>query len=73
MSGQATPSCLEVRYQRLCIAVALMPLLGFGLCGVPETLIEAVTRRKDVQNLTAVSNNAGAGDFGLGTRRWPPS
>lgn len=32
---------------------------GFGLCGIPETLITALARRKDVNNLTAVSNNAG--------------
>ncbi|KAI0748319.1 3-oxoacid CoA-transferase [Daedaleopsis nitida] len=38
---------------------------GFGLCGIPETLISALTRRTDVQGLTAVSNNAGAGDHGL--------
>ncbi|KAK8184119.1 succinyl-CoA:3-ketoacid-coenzyme A transferase [Phyllosticta citribraziliensis] len=40
---------------------------GFGVCGVPETLIEAIARRgKDsVHSLTAVSNNAGAGDYGL--------
>ncbi|KAI0709458.1 3-oxoacid CoA-transferase [Earliella scabrosa] len=38
---------------------------GFGLCGIPETLITALTRRPEVRNLTAVSNNAGAGDHGL--------
>ncbi|KAI0362342.1 3-oxoacid CoA-transferase [Trametes cingulata] len=38
---------------------------GFGLCGIPETLIAAMTRRPEVKNLTAVSNNAGAGDHGL--------
>jgi 3-oxoacid CoA-transferase subunit A len=38
---------------------------GFGLCGIPETLIQAV---KDLgaQNLTAISNNAGVDGFGLG-------
>ena len=38
---------------------------GFGLCGIPEALIVAV---KDLgaQNLTAISNNAGVDDFGLG-------
>ena len=38
---------------------------GFGLCGIPEALIAAV---KDigVQNLTAISNNAGVDGFGLG-------
>jgi len=38
---------------------------GFGLCGIPETLIEAVAR-KGVRNLTTISNNAGVDDFGLG-------
>jgi len=38
---------------------------GFGLCGIPETLIEALAR-KGVRNLTTVSNNAGVDDFGLG-------
>jgi len=38
---------------------------GFGLCGVPETLIEALARRKDVGDLTAVSNNGGVGEYGL--------
>jgi len=38
---------------------------GFGLCGVPEDLIQAVLR-KGVKNLTTVSNNAGVDDYGLG-------
>ncbi|HEV2378465.1 MAG TPA: CoA transferase subunit A [Terriglobia bacterium] len=38
---------------------------GFGLCGIPENLIDAV-RRKGIRNLTVISNNAGVGDFGLG-------
>jgi 3-oxoacid CoA-transferase len=38
---------------------------GFGLCGITENLIEAV-KQKGVKNLTAVSNNAGVDDFGLG-------
>ncbi|RSH79183.1 uncharacterized protein EHS24_001222 [Apiotrichum porosum] len=33
---------------------------GFGLCGVPSTLINALSKRTDVKNLTGVSNNAGA-------------
>ncbi|KAI0797617.1 3-oxoacid CoA-transferase [Abortiporus biennis] len=39
---------------------------GFGLCGTPDTLIGALAKRKDVNLLTAVSNNAGAGEQGLG-------
>lgn len=38
---------------------------GFGLCGIPENLILAL-RECGVGNLTAVSNNAGVDDFGLG-------
>ena len=38
---------------------------GFGLCGIPENLIEALVR-KGVKNLTTISNNAGVDDFGLG-------
>lgn len=38
---------------------------GFGLCGVPENLVDAV-RRKGTKNLTIVSNNAGVDDFGIG-------
>jgi 3-oxoacid CoA-transferase subunit A len=38
---------------------------GFGLCGIPENLIRALVD-KGVKNLTAVSNNAGVDDFGLG-------
>ena len=38
---------------------------GFGLCGIPETLIEAI-RASGVQRITAISNNAGVDDFGLG-------
>lgn len=38
---------------------------GFGLCGIPENLIAAL-RDSGVKGLTAVSNNAGVDDFGLG-------
>lgn len=38
---------------------------GFGLCGIPETLIGAI-RASGVRNLTVISNNAGVDDFGLG-------
>ena len=38
---------------------------GFGLCGIPENLIQAL-RRKNVRNLTTISNNAGVDGFGLG-------
>ncbi|GAA4339793.1 CoA transferase subunit A [Variovorax defluvii] len=38
---------------------------GFGLCGIPEALIDAL-RDSGVKNLTCVSNNAGVDGFGLG-------
>ena len=38
---------------------------GFGLCGIPETLIEAV-RDAGVKDLTVISNNAGIDGVGLG-------
>ncbi|MSR40325.1 MAG: CoA transferase subunit A [Phycisphaerales bacterium] len=38
---------------------------GFGLCGIPEQLIIAL-RDSGTKNLTAVSNNAGIDDWGLG-------
>ena len=38
---------------------------GFGLCGIPASLIEAI-RESGVKDLTIVSNNAGIDDAGLG-------
>jgi 3-oxoacid CoA-transferase subunit A len=38
---------------------------GFGLCGIPETLIDEVLA-SGVRDLTIISNNAGVDDFGLG-------
>lgn len=38
---------------------------GFGLCGIPSTLIEAI-RLSGVKDLTVISNNAGVDGFGLG-------
>lgn len=38
---------------------------GFGLCGLPENCIAALVR-KNVKNLTCISNNAGVDDFGIG-------
>lgn len=44
---------------------ATIMLGGFGLCGIPENIIEALVQKK-VKNLTCISNNAGVDDFGLG-------
>ncbi|GAA4417981.1 succinyl-CoA--3-ketoacid-CoA transferase [Advenella faeciporci] len=38
---------------------------GFGLCGIPSTLIEGL-RDSGATDLTCISNNAGIDDFGLG-------
>lgn len=52
-------------------AVALVPdgatimMGGFGLCGIPETLIAALHTR-GTRDLTVISNNAGIDDFGIG-------
>ena len=43
----------------------LIAVGGFGLCGIPEALIDAL-RDSGAQNLTAISNNAGVDGFGLG-------
>ena len=43
----------------------LLAVGGFGLCGIPEALIDAL-RDSGVQNLSVISNNAGVDGFGLG-------
>jgi 3-oxoacid CoA-transferase subunit A len=43
----------------------LLAVGGFGLCGIPEALIDAL-RDSGAKNLTVISNNAGVDDFGLG-------
>jgi acyl CoA:acetate/3-ketoacid CoA transferase alpha subunit len=43
----------------------LLAVGGFGLCGIPEALIDAL-RDSGVKGLTVVSNNAGVDGFGLG-------
>lgn len=37
---------------------------GFGLCGIPENLIQAV-RERGIKNLTVISNNAGTTEHGI--------
>jgi 3-oxoacid CoA-transferase subunit A len=52
-------------------AVALIPegatilMGGFGLCGIPENLIQAL-RARGTTRLTIISNNPGVDDFGIG-------
>jgi 3-oxoacid CoA-transferase subunit A len=43
----------------------LMAVGGFGLCGIPEALIEAL-KDSGAKDLTVISNNAGVDGFGLG-------
>lgn len=43
----------------------LLAVGGFGLCGIPEALIDAL-RDTGARNLTVISNNAGVDGFGLG-------
>ncbi len=44
---------------------ATIMLGGFGLCGIPENSIAALVK-KQIKELTCISNNAGVDDFGLG-------
>ncbi|MBA2250309.1 MAG: CoA transferase subunit A [Chitinophagaceae bacterium] len=44
---------------------AAIMLGGFGLCGIPENCITAIVK-KNIKNLTCISNNAGVDDFGIG-------
>ncbi|MFY9478104.1 MAG: CoA transferase subunit A [Aquabacterium sp.] len=43
----------------------LLAVGGFGLCGIPEALIDAL-QATGAKALTVISNNAGVDDFGLG-------
>ncbi|XP_071952429.1 succinyl-CoA:3-ketoacid coenzyme A transferase 1, mitochondrial-like [Antedon mediterranea] len=68
----STSSKLDVRfYEKPEEAVSDIPndstilVGGFGLCGIPENLIGGLLNT-GVKGLTAVSNNAGVDDFGLG-------
>ncbi|MEO1798355.1 MAG: CoA transferase subunit A, partial [Pseudomonadota bacterium] len=38
---------------------------GFGLCGIPELLLQAI-KEAGTKDLTFASNNAGVDDFGIG-------
>jgi len=44
---------------------SIVMLGGFGLCGIPENCIAALVK-KEVKELTCISNNAGVDDFGIG-------
>lgn len=44
---------------------AMLMMGGFGLSGIPENCIAALLK-KEIRDLTIVSNNAGVDDFGIG-------
>ena len=54
----------EVAVRRIQDGASIM-MGGFGVCGIPENLIAAL-KRAGTKNLTAISNNAGTSDFGIG-------
>jgi 3-oxoacid CoA-transferase subunit A len=54
----------DAAIENLCDGMTIL-MGGFGLCGIPEKLIDAV-RRKGTKDLTIVSNNAGVDDSGIG-------
>ncbi len=58
--GSATEALDGLLFDGMLIAAG-----GFGLCGIPELLIQAI-QDAGTKNLTVASNNAGVDDFGLG-------
>ncbi len=64
MANKVSKDAVEALQGRLFDGMTIMAG-GFGLCGIPETLITAI-RASGVKDLTVVSNNCGVDDFGLG-------
>ena len=64
MASKVRKDAVEALQGRLHDGMTIMAG-GFGLCGIPETLIAAI-RASGVKDLTVVSNNCGVDDFGLG-------
>lgn len=58
--GSATEALEGVLSDGMLIAAG-----GFGLCGIPELLLQAI-KENGAKNLTFASNNAGVDDFGIG-------
>ena len=54
----------DVAVKRIPDGASIM-LGGFGVCGIPENLIAAL-KRAGTKNLTAISNNPGTAEFGIG-------
>jgi 3-oxoacid CoA-transferase subunit A len=64
MANKVSRDAVEALQGRLFDGMTIMAG-GFGLCGIPETLIAAI-RASGVKELTVISNNCGVDDFGLG-------
>ncbi|WP_397414431.1 CoA transferase subunit A [Phenylobacterium sp.] len=64
MASKVRKDAVEALQGRLFDGMTIMAG-GFGLCGIPETLIAAI-RASGVKELTVISNNCGVDDFGLG-------
>ena len=58
--GSATEALEGLLFDGMTIAAG-----GFGLCGIPELLIDAI-RDAGTKDITIASNNCGVDDFGLG-------
>jgi 3-oxoacid CoA-transferase subunit A len=58
--GSATEALDGLLFDGMFIAAG-----GFGLCGIPELLIDAI-RKAGTRDITIASNNCGVDDFGLG-------
>lgn len=58
--ANATEALEDVLFDGMLIAAG-----GFGLCGIPELLLEAI-KQAGTNDLTFASNNAGVDDFGIG-------
>jgi 3-oxoacid CoA-transferase subunit A len=62
--NKLSTSAAEALAERLHDGMTIMSG-GFGLCGIPESLIDAI-RASGVKDLTIISNNAGIDGIGLG-------
>src|SRR3954467_10491994 len=67
MTKKVAKDAVEALHGRLFDGMTIMAG-GFGLCGIPETLIAAV-RDSGVKDLTVISNNAGIDGVALGGLR----
>ena len=53
-------------HAHMCMHIRECLCAGFGVCGVPENLINALSEREEVKDLTVITSNAGLDDFGAG-------